>query len=403
MAHSQLHEVLFAFLPTRDVLAYRQIHSKCDEIVACLAETQIQDAVGQDLSEMALQGADSEFTPRRQLDARLLKMLVIRGDDISNILSRSPGGVRSLSTKLLRGAFNDNLMKVFSALCGAVTEETARTIVHVDVSNDDNGDVSDTFIHLVATHSTHLRCLDSSGFRRQKFRRDDVLTLIAANCRQLQHLNLGGLNGEITDEGMKLIAVNCYQMRYLNTNKASRISDKSMKVVATNCLKLQVVDVSDTVDISDESMKLLAMNCRELQSLNLSVRNPEMITDETIMQVASNCRQLRSLTLSGLWITDESIKLIATNCRHLQLLDVSHTSYVTDQSIEAVGTHCDKLQSLDVSGTVGRITDASITLVASKCRHLISLKAVGHASKITSASLALLPQSCAVLHYPRTK
>ena len=301
LAHSQLHEVLFAFLHTKDVLLYRQIHSKCDEVVVSHAKTSIQDAVGQDLSdqaveqestrmwraEISVEGQSSETTPIRQFDAVLLKLLVLGGDDIGEIMSKSPGGVRCLSSEVIirksrYAGSSKSVSKAIGTLCGAMTEETARTLVHIDFSYVDNDHVSDTFIHLVATYSTELRYLDSSGFRSRKFRRDDVLALIAANCRQLQHLNLAGVNGPLrshyaekffSDEGIKLIAANCHQLRVFNINDTSVVTDDAMKVVATNCPQLQVVDIGSTRNISDTSMKLLAMNCRHLRALNLSVHS----------------------------------------------------------------------------------------------------------------------------------
>ena len=431
LAHSQLHEVLFAFLHTKDVLLYRQIHSKCDEVVVSHAKTSIQDAVGQDLSDQAVEQESmrmwiwmaavseaessrqghSKVTPMRQLDASLLKLLVLRGDDIGEILSKSPGGVRCLSSKFIRKP-SKSVSKAIGTLCGAMTMETVRTLVHVDVSNVDNGDVSDTFIHLVATRSAQLQYLDSSGFRSRKFRRDDVLALIAANCRQLHHLNLAGGDGGgpslfagkfFTDEGIKLIAANCHQLRVFNINDTSVVTDDAMKVVATNCPQLQVVDIGSTRNISDTSMKLLAMNCQHLQSLDLSVHSGELITDETIEQVAITCPQLLSLNVRSVAITNVSIKLIATKCRHLRALDVGGTRNITDEAIEAVATYCQELQSLDVSMTMGRITDVSIKLVAKNCKELRFLKMIATSGKITLASIALFPEKISVFPDPRRK
>ena len=241
LAHNQLHEVIFGFMQIKDVLTYRQIHSKCDEIVACHAETQIQDAVGQDLSIAAILG-DSEARPIRFLDARLLKVLVLRGHDIVNVLSKSPGGVRSVSAKLIQGTSQQMITNALGALIrAATTVESARSLRHVDVSEVGDSHVSTAFVEMVVAYSTELRYLDSSGFRSKTFRSDSVLARLATNCRLLQHLNIGGRDGEVTDEGMSLIAVNCRDLRYLNIRDTSDISDKSMKVVATNCLKLQVV------------------------------------------------------------------------------------------------------------------------------------------------------------------
>ena len=53
LAHSQLHEVLFSFLPVEDVLHYRCIHSACDALVVHYARDQLLDVVGQDVSMSA--------------------------------------------------------------------------------------------------------------------------------------------------------------------------------------------------------------------------------------------------------------------------------------------------------------------------------------------------------------
>ena len=71
LAHSQLHEVLFAYLATADILRYRCVHSECDAVVIHFVETQLQDVLGQDYpGALSIGHKDADVVPRI-LDAHL--------------------------------------------------------------------------------------------------------------------------------------------------------------------------------------------------------------------------------------------------------------------------------------------------------------------------------------------
>ena len=119
---------------------------------------------------------------------------------------------------------------------------------------------------------------------------DESMKLVAANCQQLQSLNVGGTVGRITDESMKRVAANCRQLQHLDVSwTAGMITDESMKLVAANCPQLQSLGVNYTLGrITDESMKLVAANCRQLQSLYVWLTNGK-ITDVCFSLLVSTC------------------------------------------------------------------------------------------------------------------
>ena len=80
LTHNQLHEDLFSFLPSEDILNLRCVAATCDSLVVTFAKVQVQDVLGQDL----MKPSESSI---RTLDPHLLQLLVIRGDDIGQVIN----------------------------------------------------------------------------------------------------------------------------------------------------------------------------------------------------------------------------------------------------------------------------------------------------------------------------
>ena len=101
LKHHQLHEVLFAYLDTNHLLDCRCIGSECDEMVVRYAQGQLQDVLGQDLSQGCLPGLDGDMVcdncssdcSLRTVNASLVKLLLVCGEG----LGQSATGVCSLS------------------------------------------------------------------------------------------------------------------------------------------------------------------------------------------------------------------------------------------------------------------------------------------------------------------
>ena len=89
---------------------------------------------------------------------------------------------------------------------------------------------------------------------------DEAIKLVAANCPQLNSLNVESTYGKVTDESLKLIAANCRQLQSLNVSKTQRqATDESLKLIATNCPQLQSLNVGFTYgSVTDEAIKLIA-------------------------------------------------------------------------------------------------------------------------------------------------
>ena len=404
LAHSQLHEVLFHFLEGEDVLQYRAIHSMCDAVVQNYARTHLQDVLGQDLTP-------KDNCCPRSIHAGLLFLLLQNGEDIKQILTASPVGIRSISPQLVHEKRDSLFSKAVDIIIAATTPDLARNLICLDFGMTSK-DVAEALIALVATPGNALVSLKASN--KYGNISNDVIQLLANNCPQLQYLGiswthirddsmklfamnctqliaLDASNSLITDATIMAIAENCRQLQSLNVSKTrGRITDDSIKLVATSCLALRSLNVSATQGaISDVSIQAVAMNCRHLRSLNVGYTLAK-VTDASIKLIAVNCPELRSLGLDFTYgrITDESIKLVAANCPQLQMLEVNNMyGEVTDESIKDIAEKCPKLQFLDV-GNNERITDKSIAVVATNCHRLRFLD-VAHTS-VTEKSFKLL-------------
>ena len=415
LAHKQLHEVLFAFLPMEDVLNYRSVHSECDEVVTHFTCALLQDVFGQDLSF-------ENGTEHRMLDPKYLNLLTVRGDDIGQILAASSDGVRSVG----RGLLCDSVGGVpsFGLICSKLTPVSVHRLLHVDLSFCEEL-VLDAFYQLVAAHCPQLRSLQLCSPTCSSVN-DDWLGLLATNCRELRFLDVSFTNRKITDASMKVVATNCLHLQTLNLCRTDgSITDETMSIMASNCTQLQSLNISYTAGkITDATMKLVAMSCRQLKSLDVSgcegsitddtmmavgtycrdlvcllVGRSVHITDASMKLVTTNCTGLRLLDVSqtGGMITDDSMKLVAMNCPHLTSLNVSETEgMITDDAIKLLATNCSHLRMLNVSGTKGRITDESISVVATRLQELEWLSVLKTEGKVTSASLSLFSNGCSV-------
>ena len=230
LVHGQLHEVLFGFLQTPDILDFRCIHSKCGAQVVHCAKTQLQDVVGHEVDVVPTYGrtGTAAYYTKRTMDSALVALLVRCEEDIAQVLTQSMGHIVALSTRLFTGAFR---IKAFELLLLAVLE------------------------------------------------------LVPKSCAQLQLLDLKATDRWLGDAALKLLAAHCSQLQFLDASyTAGRITDESMKVFAVKCLRLQCLNVTNTKSITDESMKLVATHCSQLQSLNISWTGGS-ITDESMMLV----------------------------------------------------------------------------------------------------------------------
>ena len=337
VAHKQLHEVLFSFLPPQGVLDYRCVHTACDEVVSNYAVSQVQDVIGQDFKEQE---------QRRKLHSSLVKLLIKQGTDLGEILAASANGARSIGARLMHGS-SKGVTESLNAICRSMKEESVRTLLHADLSTTST-EVCTTFLARVAASASKLVYLSVNGHSTSNL--DELMKLVAANCRELQVLDVNFTKDCVTDESMKLIAANCRKLRSLDVGFTIGITDESMKVVAENCHELERLALKFCRSITDESIKLIAANCRSLQVLDLADTHGA-VTDESIKLVAVNCRKLALLDvrMTGGRVTDESIKLIAMNCPQLQVLSVSQNPRsITDASIKDVATHCHQLETLRV-------------------------------------------------------
>ena len=396
LKHHQLHEVLFAYLDTNHLLDCRCIGSECDEMVVRYAQGQLQDVLGQDLTQGCLPGLDGDMVcdicsldcSLRTVNACLVKLLLVCGEG----LGQSATGVRSLSAKLIAGTTSTFVLKVFNALCEAMTIDSMEDLLHVDVGKASTP-ASANLVLLAGTYATHLRSviLDADDGITDK-----ELGIVATNCRKLKFLSVWNTSDRITDRSISRVARNCTELQSLDVSRTGMISDDSMEALLSNCKQLRILSVGLTKGITDKSISALVS--RHLRMLDIKYTDGG-ISDGSLSRIAVMCPDLRALDVSytGGSVSDSSVQLFATHCPHLRTLKVRGTrGKITDEAILVVANHCPELRILHVAETRGAITDKSIALVAKNCRRLTSLKAWYTDGRITDAACSLLPPTCEV-------
>ena len=386
LTHCQLHEELFSFLPTENILNIRCVAAEYDALVVNFTKSQVQDVLGQDLPTLS----DLKNFVVRTIDAHLLRLLVVLGEDIGQVLLESPESVsvRSITRELIRGASAQTVRKAMPTICNAMTTLFQR------VAEDEIGDeqkqlviakcgelrlLSLPYMSAAISRSCLLslvsnsHALESLNVEFRGMDLEDVMKAVSANCHRLQSLNVAQTNIKL--ESIELVGSGCHQLRSLNVSSTRLITDEFSKVVAHCWPHLESLNVSFTEGrVTDETIKVIAASCPKLQLLK--VAHTTKITDTSIQLVAASCRQLRELDVRNTIgnISDVSIKLEAENCVELQSLDVSQTKgFATDESINLVAINCPQLRSLDVRFTELKVTDKSMTLIAKNCQLLISL------------------------------
>ena len=164
------------------------------------------------------------------------------------------------------------------------------------------------------------RCalLMSLNFRNFYQLMDEAITMAVRECKYLESLNLWSCDNLHIETVICTIADNCKQLLHLNLGG---------------------------LGVLDGSIQYLSNECKNLLSINLT--NCYFLTDEAIISLSINCTKLKKVELMDCEkITDASIKSLANNCPDLRWLDITRCYKVTHVSIKHVRKHCKKLERL---------------------------------------------------------
>eukprot|EP00899_Mesostigma_viride_P012544 jgi/Mesvir1/21290/Mv21683-RA.1 len=238
-------------------------------------------------------------------------------------------------------------------------------------------------------HCTGLRSLNLAGCVDVG---DDLLTALAASCRELESLDVSYCR--VTDAGITEIALHCPGLKKLSARALKHVTDTSIEQVALCCGQLKWLDVA-TTNVTDAGVSAIAQRCPHL--CHLALGQCAAVTDASMLVVAENCATLEELDVSGLLgITDASITAVAERCRQLKSLDLSEFSCVSNQGLEAVAEHCPQLEYLDVFNL--DIRRSVMWKIARNCPRLRHLNA--HLGPlIDDEVIDTLTASCPQLHH----
>ena len=261
LAHHQLHEVLFSFLPTAHILELRSVHSVFADLVPQYAGSQLQDVMGQ--PPEALPPVDLGYclydATHRTMDSALVRLLISCDKDLDNVLSQGPCSPLSLGEPLFTG----DSSKALNILCKSVTPNLVQTLQLIDLSFT-TGTVTDDTVADLLRHATSLRIL----VLRATSLTDASISIVASNCPLLEVLHIHGSDA-ITDASIQQVALSCPQLESLSVSGTGKITDESIKLIATNCAHLHSLGVGYARGlISDESIELIAEKCTKLRVLH---------------------------------------------------------------------------------------------------------------------------------------
>jgi hypothetical protein len=123
---------------------------------------------------------------------------------------------------------------------------------------------------------------------------DRSLYALAANCRELEEITLGGYNENVTDGGMVVVFETCTQLQRLKlSSKLLKVTDVSTAMLATNCHAITHIKLSRAM--SDASLASLAQGCPLLQEVDL--HRCSSISARGLAQLLAACPRLQQLVL----------------------------------------------------------------------------------------------------------
>ncbi|KAK0393091.1 hypothetical protein QR680_000051 [Steinernema hermaphroditum] len=263
----------------------------------------------------------------------------------------------------------------------------------------------------------HLKELDLS--KVTNLLDDKAFEIIAANCPNLQKLNITGVTGTLN--ALRSLGESLPKLKTIIYKDMATLGEKSFwYLFRSSGSSIKVVDLSGCRRLLGRCFKLFSKN---LETVRLD--GCSRIDDETIEDICLRSSNVRELRLNWcLKVTDESISLITRNLMDLEILSLcgdnfkgissvcltnfarltklthlyfDHNSAIDDSAITAFSSHLTELKclSLSNSGSDSQITSAGLMSIAS----LSNLEELDLSSiaGVNSAVVSAITHGCAKL------
>lgn len=196
---------------------------------------------------------------------------------------------------------------------------------------------------------SHCRLLSTAG-----------IAALAANCRQLRAITLKGCP-QANDAAVVAIATSCSSnLRELLVGGGGNVGDSALQALAANCRQLEALDISRSNPfgngrggVSDLALLGFVSKCGgDLQRLVL--RGQGQLSLTVLASVSVCCPKLQSLDIGGCrQIIQDPVALCAELKRMalLEQLSVSFARGLSDKHINSIAMQCPQLKRFDVDGS----------------------------------------------------
>eukprot|EP00753_Platysulcus_tardus_P008305 PLAT15882.1.p1 GENE.PLAT15882.1~~PLAT15882.1.p1 ORF type:complete len:531 (+),score=265.89 PLAT15882.1:50-1642(+) len=228
--------------------------------------------------------------------------------------------------------------------------------------------VTDAALAPVAAGATPL--LRELALRNCKLLTDETLRCLAAGCRRLRVLDVGGCTNMTATELAKVAAVSP-RLHTLRARGVDGIDDAFLLQLVDSCSQLQCVDVSSSnpfggrAGITAVGIAALARSAGSLRQLAL--QGASKVTSAALLQLAEAAPALEELNLGGCRaVTTAGVVAIARRCQQLRSLVLWGCRLVEDGALDALAANAPALTSLDLQGCT-RLTLAALRRLLASC------------------------------------
>ena len=209
----------------------------------------------------------------------------IRSDKIMSVVMKAKGTLKTLSVDNLRLS-NSSFNQI-----SKMTQLTRLDINAVNMKSDGIAELAN-LSELQSLKMTNLiRVYGSCTLKN--------LVDFFSSLKKLEIVDLDGY-GQLNDEVIESLVVNNLNLNYLNIRHTSmndhpEVTGKSLNIIAVNCPQLIHIDIGDLYELSNDDILTFVSKCSKLKYANFEGTR---IEDSALARMAQDCPDLEDLRIS---------------------------------------------------------------------------------------------------------
>eukprot|EP00899_Mesostigma_viride_P025272 jgi/Mesvir1/592/Mv02033-RA.1 len=189
----------------------------------------------------------------------------------------------------------------------------------------------------IAQHCPGLRSLDMSGFPVSVENERVPTPYDRMQLREWENVC-------VKDDGLAAVLQNCLQLEVLRLRGWDRLTDAGLTMVGDSCRRLRKLDVSGLRGgFTDQGLAAMAPNLGALEVLRAS--SCDAVTDVSLVALARHCPRLKDVDVSFCEVGDEGITALVRHCALVTLR--ARCTRVSDVTMAAISERCGQLVELD--------------------------------------------------------